>query len=290
MADYKYIIPELAAARLSLNPVTLRKYLREGRVLGAERVQGKQRDIWIVPASITIRDVDIPLMGRPRARQGEDNFVRPVAPISRTVVELSIAGRIVRAYFPERKDAFGDVLKRLGYVWKDPWQREFHARAGDIRDRAAELGRHLLAAKFCVRFPSAEVRRRAVTGDYEPEHRRWVLAKVKGQYKNWFVLEWPRIDDFFDRAIRIGGAKYDKPHVVIPPDQFMEVQDFAQMHNFRLSDTAQRVMAQAQKQWDLALVVDIDSIELPAFTDDETPTELAAEDAEIDDDLADEPL
>ena len=57
-----------AARRLDVPQPTMSRWLRDGRVPGAIKVS----NMWLVPDSITIDDIDIPEMGRPPKTNGNN--------------------------------------------------------------------------------------------------------------------------------------------------------------------------------------------------------------------------
>lgn len=282
--DTKWIIPELAAQQLNINFSTFRKYLRTGRVAGAERVQGKQKQFWMIPASITLQDIDLPVAGRPSKNKGEF-LAQPDKPITKTLAVITVAGGEISVAFPERRDDFGKVVKSLGYKWDAPhWKRT--GREGSPVDHAAELGRHLLANRFRVSFPSDAIRQKAISGHYERECLRWVLVVGKGEHKGWFAFEWPRSDDLYNKAMKLASAQYGPPYVVVPPEQYEEVLGFAEVHKFQLSKAAQRLVDRVSAMWEKALTVNIDPNDIDVDEIEERPDEPIG----IDDELADEPL
>jgi hypothetical protein len=169
--------------------------------------------------------------------------VRPEQPKTATVAEISIAGAVVRVLFPEKRDDFREIAKGLGYAWDAPhWQRTIGRFAGTVTDRAAELGHTLLSAGFAVCILDDALRAAAVAGTYTPECTRWVQRCAAGEHKGWFVILWARSEDFYAAARKITASHYDAPHVVVPPEQYEQVLDFAARYGFQLSDAAQGIV------------------------------------------------
>ncbi len=50
-----------AARRLNIPQPTMSRWLREGRVPGAMKVS----NMWLIPATVTMDEIDTPVMGRP---------------------------------------------------------------------------------------------------------------------------------------------------------------------------------------------------------------------------------
>lgn len=156
-------------------------------------------------------------------------------------------------------------------------------RAGEVEDRVAETGNHLLAAGFCVKFPDETSMQRAVAGEFEPEHRRWVVRLTAGRYKDWFAFEWERRSDLYHRARWLTRSTYDGRRVVVPAEYFEEVLDFADQYGFRLSPGAQDLANEARAAWESALIVTVKTPAAPKPPDGR----LTIPDG-IDDELADD--
>lgn len=182
--------------------------------------------------------------------------VRPEQTITDTVAEIVIAGKVVRIHFAEKRDDFRAVVKRLGYSWENGcWQRTIGKFAGTPADRAAEAGHTLLIAGFGICILDDALRAAAVAGTYTPECTRWVQKVVGGEHVGWFALVWARGDNVYDAARRITGSRYSAPQVVVPPEQFAQVLDFAARYQFQFSDGAQEIVTLARTAHDAALVV-----------------------------------
>ena len=214
------------------------------------------------------------------------HVIRPVSPLTETVARIQLDEGTIQIEFPERRDDFGEVVKQYGCIWQRPyWERDIDNQlAGDPLDRLVEIAHKLLNAGFNVAVPSSELQTRIADGDFAPEVRRWVLVVTKGEHKNWFALKWHRRDDFYDKAMALPGARYLKPYVGVPPEQFEMVMDFAEVHGFAMSDSAEEL---AEKVQELMLTAVVFS---PSEYEEIEADEELEEVHEIDDELADEPL
>ena len=184
--------------------------------------------------------------------------VRPEKPLTDTVAEIRVLESSIEIYFPERRDDFRELVKEnLKMIWKDKWVRNLKPRHGTPADRAAEAGHCLLAAGFPIRIFDQIIREKAISGNYEPEHTRWIMGMVKGDYTGWFSISWSRDEDFYKAARKIPGSRYDKPNVVIPAEQFEQVLDFAQMYGFKVSEKAQGFADAARVSRDNMLVAKV---------------------------------
>lgn len=182
--------------------------------------------------------------------------LRPENARSPLQVAIVINGSVISTGLPERDERFRATLLKLGYAWYAPqWKRRIDERFhGTVLDRAIELAHTLLSAGFPIDIEDIPVER-IVAGDYEPEHTRWVRGRLEAPYRGWFVLAWPREDDFYHRARRLHGSLYHPPHVVVPPDSYLEVLDFAEAHGFRLSPGAQDIVTEARARYEAAVMV-----------------------------------
>lgn len=188
-------------------------------------------------------------------------LARPPETTSSQVAHLSYDERAVSAWLNEREERFVKLLRGMGYQWVGrAWVKRITALTGPARERAAELGRALLAAGYAVDFPDADTTQAAITGAYTPEQRCWILRRVDtaGDYPGWFYIQWPRDgDNFYTRAMRIPGARYCPPCVAVPPERYNEILDFADIHGFAISDAARGLIEQASQEREAAIVVNL---------------------------------
>ncbi len=210
----------------------------------------------------------------------------PSTPVSMTVARIKIddGNRCVLVLFPEIVSGFNNLVKDLGYRWVSPyWGRKVIERNGTPQDRAVELGHRLLLAGFCVEYADEALAERAARGDYEPEQTRWISRYTSGKYQDWFCVVWARSEDFYANAKRLHGARYYPPHVAVPAESFEQVLDFAEAHDFRMTEAAQRLAQEARTRWEQAVIV----APQPKMRAEKTPK---AEQVGIADELKDEPL
>jgi hypothetical protein len=187
--------------------------------------------------------------------------IRPESPVTETVAEIRALENSIEIVFPEKRDDFRQLVKQeLKVKWDSgKWVRKLHPQNGTPGDRATEAGHRLLAAGFIVRLYDEDIRRRAIAGEYDPECTRWVQARTGGKYKDWFYISWDRQDDFYKAARRLPGSRYDSPGVAVPPEQFAEVLDFAEMYGFKVSTVAMSIAEAARQAKDAALVAQVDA-------------------------------
>lgn len=215
--------------------------------------------------------------------------IRPVSPLTETVARLRLAGDTIQVDFPEKREDFGKVVKSFGCIWQRPyWERQIGKRAGDPTERLIEIGHKLLNAGFNVAVDSEQLQDAIVSGSFAPEITRWVLVVRSGDHVNWFALQWGKRDDLYNEATKLTGARYSPPYVVVPPEHYDQVLDFADVHKMTVSKAA---MALVDKVRDLMAIAVVFS---PAdYADSPTDgtidlTEYVS--TEIDDEFADDPL
>lgn len=183
--------------------------------------------------------------------------IRPTSPKTETVAEIRVHETSVEVIFPEKRDDFWQIIKKqLHYEWSgNAWKRSLGITNGTPADRAAEVGNFLLSAGFIIRIFDQHIREAAINGTYDLEHTRWIMKRTKGEYAGWFAINWPeREERLYNAARKLKRSKYDKPSVVVPPEQFEEVLDFAGLYGFRLSEGAQEVADQARQMRASAMV------------------------------------
>jgi hypothetical protein len=216
-------------------------------------------------------------------------MLRPQEPISPTPAVIGAVGEVLVAAMPERHEGFRLAVRAAGLRWSGRrWERRIGAQAGPIADRVVELACRVLRAGFVVQLPSEEIRARVERGDYRPERTRWVDVCAGGTYDGWFRISWAWGEDLYGAAKAIHGARYEKPHVVAPPESADEVEDFAQMYNFGVTDTA-RVVIERQADLYAGLPVAAPELQEDAAEPEPFRPTLPA-DYGIDDALVDAPL
>lgn len=188
-----------------------------------------------------------------------ESTVRTKVPKTETVAQIHFWDNLLEIKFPEKRDDFREIVKsELKMVWSEgSWKRRINFKNGTPSDRAAEAGHKLLHAGFPIRIFNAEIRDKAINADYEPEHTRWVTACIDGDYVGWFNIQWSRDEDLYTRAKVITGAKYSKPNIVVSPEHFADVLDFAEMYKFQISKGASEIIAKAENLRNNSIIANI---------------------------------
>lgn len=131
------------------------------------------------------------------------------------------------------------IVKAAGFRWSgSAWEMRITVTTGSAVDRAAEIANKLLAAGVQVRVPE-EIQKTAVDGNYTPRCTRWFCA-INGD----IFAEWDKNEDWYSRVINISGAKYisDMHKIRIPASSADEIDDFADLNGFQISDGAKKII------------------------------------------------
>ncbi|MCX2780435.1 hypothetical protein [Microbulbifer thermotolerans] len=220
----------------------------------------------------------------------EEALLKPQGELeSSLVAEIRLLSGELRVSLAEKNDKFRQVVKSIGFRWDwdhSCWYRPLGFQAGNPVDRAAETAHRLLEAGFIVRLYDEEARAKAISGEFEPEQRRWVVKSVGGKYDGWFRISWPREDDLYNAAQALPGSKYYSGDVYVPADAALEVADFAERYDFALSEGAKGLIEGHQAALSQGVVVDKIKKPKPSVSDDGIP-KLSPEQSEVDDDLLD---
>ena len=146
----------------------------------------------------------------------------------------------------EKNEAFILLLKSLGYTWDGHyrvWEKKITPFTGSTNDRAAELGNALLRAGFAIRIDNDDIRARAISGEFAPECTRWIKFASGGIHAGSLVISWPKgQQDIYNAARQIRGSRWASPSVIVPIESYQEVEDFADIMDFQISDGAQKAI------------------------------------------------
>jgi hypothetical protein len=179
----------------------------------------------------------------------EEAILRPATPASPLLAEFTVKEHEVIVTFPERHDVVRGVLRSLDYHWTTHWARQ----TSIPQDLATETAHRLLLSGIGVVLYDHSLRCRAVAGDYKPINRPRVATFIQGDYKGCFCIAWPHEADFYRETMRLHGARYAKPYVAVPAENWAEVEDFASTHHFEITASAQKMMERGKVQDDPSL-------------------------------------
>ncbi len=186
--------------------------------------------------------------------------VRPETPVTETVAEIRATGKSVEIVFPEKREDFWKIIKKqLGYSWTGSlWKKTLGSASTGPFDQAAEAGNTLLSAGFVIRIFDDKTRAAAVSGGFIRDNGRWIVKRTAGDYAGWFAITWSEDSrSLYAAARKLTGSQWSKPSVVVPPEHFDLVLDFADMYEFNLSSGAQELVAKAEAAKDAAMTASV---------------------------------
>lgn len=191
-----------------------------------------------------------------RRAMDEEMTVRPERLNFDGIVNLSVdeENRVIRAEYG-KDDAFREIVKDLGYRWREyAWKKSFIA-LDSLTDREGELGNRLLADGFAVRFATEEGKAKAISGEFSDEVVRFVYL-IDDQFK----LYWEYGNDrMYREAKSLRTAKWDsgKGRMSVKRSAFAEVEDFAEINGFVMSPKAKQAVKEEREKLDGATVVSV---------------------------------
>lgn len=216
-------------------------------------------------------------------------LLRPPTTITESIAAVGYGDGHVWAMLPEKHEQFRQLVKNRGLAWQyedRAWCRPTEQLLDSPLHLAAELAHVLLAAGFVVETAD-EIGQMVVDVSYEPEKRLQVLRYTAQPYEGWFAFRWPRDLDHYRQAYALPGSRYERPNVIVPPEHYEAVLDFAERYGFWISPAAQQIIDAAAERNRAAIIIAVPP--LPAHAALSRPQ--LREDG-IDPDLADddEPL
>lgn len=217
-----------------------------------------------------------------------DNILFPESPVSKIPVLIEADPQRVAASFEYNQD-FIEIVKSLGYEWKGRstgWVKKITSITGSSEDRAAELANRLLASGFPVEIESPEICRKAVEGGFTPEHTRWILKIIGGKYEGWFSLRWfGRNEELYRMARSLPGSRWSGNSVIVRPEFYVELEDFAQIFGFRFAPEAQKMLDEIREKMETIQKVKVVKVEKPKHRN--SVSDVLDSDSEVLDDLKD---
>lgn len=141
----------------------------------------------------------------------------------------------------EKNDEFWKIVKRAKLEWDADiraYKRELTEYTGCFKDRAAEIGSELLLAGFSIIIENEEIRQNAVNGTYEKECTNWIRYSNNDKL---FYISWKGMNtEYYASARRIKNSKWNPQtsEVVVGIEHYVEVMEFAEFKNFKLSKNA----------------------------------------------------
>jgi len=170
--------------------------------------------------------------------------VKPENYVTKTIAEITVKEDKITVIC-EKNDKFREIVKDLGFKWEGIWERKINEYTGKAEDRAAELGNKLLNAGFPIMILDETIRNNAINAIYEKECTRWIKFRKK---ENLLAINWQGRDDkLYKTARKIPGSKWSSPSVVVKPERYKEVEEFAELYGFKFSKAALMAIEEYKK-------------------------------------------
>ena len=148
------------------------------------------------------------------------------------------------------------LVKDYRYNWDGTaWCRKLSETTGRYEDRAAEIGNALLKAGFCICIHDKDITQKAIAGDFQKEHTRWIKS-ITGT--NLLSIRWiGRNEELYKKARALKGSQYDSPSVVIDVSYYEALEKFAAENNFKFTEKAEEKIKNYIQQMDNAKTVEV---------------------------------
>lgn len=199
------------------------------------------------------------------------------------VVEIKYDEKSISAIY-ERNDTFIKIVKSLRFKWDGRvWSRKITEFTGSASDRVAELGNKLLNEGFSVLILGEEERNKAITGDYKVECNRWIKHRLN---TNKLAIVHEKNDSLYRASRKLPGSKYNNGSVLVDVSHYKEVEEFAELYEFKFSKAALNLIENYKKQCEKIEIVDPVKVEEKKLKDG--LKEILNSSSEIIDDLKDD--
>lgn len=169
----------------------------------------------------------------------EDFKIYPEKVTQPKYVRISYIDNKIKVSY-EKNEQFRVIVKNLRYTYeKGSWVREINKTTGNYIDRIAELGNVLLANGFVVLISNEEAREKAKKGVFQEEHKRWIVRENDTTFKIFWRY---RDDHLYRRAKSLPKSKYTNGVILVDVCYYLEVQDFANLYDFKFTDFALEII------------------------------------------------
>ena len=171
----------------------------------------------------------------------KDSIIAPHAPQYAGIVEIRGDDSEILAIY-EKNDRFREIIRDMDYEWNGScWYRRLNACRGRFCDRAAELGNLLLKNGFTVSIADREAREQAITGNFLPEHKRWISKSKKGSF--FYIAISPNMPrEISVNLKKIPTSNFHSGGIFLEPSHYEELEDFAEMYGFRFDPEARELL------------------------------------------------
>lgn len=159
-------------------------------------------------------------------------------------IEFDSSDSILVKYVKD--EDFINIMKNQRYKWNGTaWVRKITEFTGSALDRIAEIGNALLNNGFTVQFPDNETKDTAIDGNYQLENDRWV--KYNAEIDKIEITWKTRSDTLYNSCRKIPSAKWRNGCMLVSPEFYKDVEDFAETMGFAISQAAKNKIHQYKK-------------------------------------------
>lgn len=159
---------------------------------------------------------------------------------------IEIIERNDTIYLKYDKDKeFMDLAKSLKYHWNgSSWCRELNETTGTFESRAAEAGHLYLEHGFRICIHDKITLNKAISGQYIPECTRWVYSRKDSSL---LAINFERNDKLYQKAMKLKGAGWSSPSVVIDVSHYQLIEKFAEENGFKFTKSAKEKIEKYKK-------------------------------------------
>ena len=168
----------------------------------------------------------------------------PESPKIKEFTRVIMQGDHVLVKTHEINPDINKLLKRYGYQWsyaRYAWEHRTWPALVKVEHAAAEIATLLLESGYGVEVDNG-IAELVVSGEFEPEIRRWVKAN-----DGKFVICWQKPEDCYRLALTLPSARYSPPYISVLSQYYDEVMDFAEVHKFEVLKSAIELEAGAKQ-------------------------------------------
>lgn len=171
-------------------------------------------------------------------------------------VQIRIINNTIQATF-EKNDTFREIVKSLGYKWTDScWKKTIEEINGTVKDIAAELANNLLNAGFGVNMYDKEIIEKAINGNFKKEQSNIIYRLLSKEYENYLIIRWRGMNnDLYEKARKLPYSRWYNKGVIVPVKYYKEIEDFAELYNFKFSDGAKELLESYKNNIESAYLV-----------------------------------
>lgn len=164
-----------------------------------------------------------------------ESIISPKEVIKPGVVEINLVDNTVELVYQKDND-FIECVRSLGYRWKGKWRKNITELTGSYKDRMAEIGNLLLNEGFSIRIYNSEIRRKAISGQFEREQERWIIFNIE-EDKLWIKWEYGN-NKLYNTVKKLPGSKYKDGKMLIDIANYEVIKEFAELYNFKFTKKA----------------------------------------------------